>query len=35
MPPSPGRAVAAKSALAAEVGMVVVLGGDGTLLGMA
>ena len=35
MPPAPRRAVADKSALASTVGVVVVLGGDGTLLGMA
>jgi NAD+ kinase len=35
MPHAPGRTVAAKAALASTVGMVVVLGGDGTLLGMA
>ena len=35
MPPSAGRRVADKQALVAEVGMVLVLGGDGTLLGMA
>jgi NAD+ kinase len=35
MPPESGRAVADKSQLASSVGMVVVLGGDGTLLSMA
>jgi len=35
MPPSADRAVAGKSALASGVDMVLVLGGDGTLLGMA
>ena len=35
MPPAPRRAVADKSALAATVDVVLVLGGDGTLLGMA
>ena len=35
MPPSASRRVADKQALVAEVGMVLVLGGDGTLLGMA
>ena len=35
MPPSHGRLVAEKKALAADVDMVLVLGGDGTLLGMA
>ena len=35
MPDSPSRLVADKQALATGVGMVLVLGGDGTLLGMA
>jgi len=35
MPPAPRRAVADKAVLASTVGVVVVLGGDGTLLGMA
>jgi NAD+ kinase len=35
MPPSAARRVADKQALVAQVGMVLVLGGDGTLLGMA
>lgn len=35
MPPAAGRAVADKAAFAADVEMVLVLGGDGTLLGMA
>jgi NAD+ kinase len=35
MPPSPSRSVAAKDVIAREAGMVLVLGGDGTLLGMA
>jgi NAD+ kinase len=35
MPPSAGRAIADKQALVAEVGLVLVLGGDGTLLSMA
>jgi len=35
MPQAPRRAVADKSVLASTVGVVVVLGGDGTLLGMA
>jgi NAD+ kinase len=35
MPPSPDRAVAGKAAVAAGVEMVLVLGGDGTLLSMA
>ena len=35
MPPAPDRVVADKSTLASEVSMVLVLGGDGTLLGMA
>ena len=35
MAPSPGRCVIGKQELAADVGMVLVLGGDGTLLGMA
>ena len=35
MPPAPRRAAAGKSVLASTVGVVVVLGGDGTLLGMA
>jgi NAD+ kinase len=35
MPPSPTRIVATKQAIAADAGMVLVLGGDGTLLGMA
>jgi NAD+ kinase len=35
MPPSAGRAVADKTGLSTDVDMVVVLGGDGTLLGMA
>jgi NAD+ kinase len=35
MPPSASRTVADKRALAGDVGMVLVLGGDGTLLGMA
>ena len=35
LPPSPGRRTAEKRALVDEVDMVLVLGGDGTLLGMA
>lgn len=35
MPPAPGRAAADKSTIASTVGMVLVLGGDGTLLSMA
>lgn len=35
MPPAPNRQIAAKSALPNHVDMVLVLGGDGTLLGMA
>jgi NAD+ kinase len=35
MPPAEGRAILDKSALAADVDMVLVLGGDGTLIGMA
>jgi NAD+ kinase len=35
MPPATNRLVASKQDLARDVGMVVVLGGDGTLLGMA
>lgn len=35
MPPGSARATATKTALASSVGMVLVLGGDGTLLGMA
>jgi NAD+ kinase len=35
MPPATGRATASKTALATDVDMVLVLGGDGTLLGMA
>ena len=35
MPPAPGRRVADKRALVDEVDLVLVLGGDGTLLGMA
>lgn len=35
MPPSTARHVAAKTSLARDVDMVLVLGGDGTLLGMA
>jgi NAD+ kinase len=35
MPPAPGRLTAGKTELAGSVGMVLVLGGDGTLLGMA
>src|SRR2546425_3699097 len=35
MPPGAARHVADKQTLVAEVGMVLVLGGDGTLLGMA
>lgn len=35
MPPAAGREVATKEVLARDVGMVLVLGGDGTLLGMA
>jgi len=35
MPPAAGRAVADKQALVTDVAMVLVLGGDGTLLGMA
>jgi NAD+ kinase len=35
MPPAEGRTVRDKSALAREVDMVLVLGGDGTLIGMA
>ena len=35
MPPSPARTVADKDALVTRVGMVAVLGGDGTLLSMA
>jgi len=35
MPPAPNRRVADKQALVTQVGIVVILGGDGTLLGMA
>ena len=35
MPPSPTRRVAEKASLVSEVGLVLVLGGDGTLLSMA
>jgi len=35
MPPAEGRAVVDKAALASDVDMVLVLGGDGTLIGMA
>src|ERR1051325_1529691 len=35
MPPNPRRRVADKQALVGEVGLVLVLGGDGTLLSMA
>ena len=35
MPPSAGRAVTDKQGLVAKAGLVLVLGGDGTLLGMA
>ena len=35
MPPSPDRRVADKRALVGDVGMVLILGGDGTLLAMA
>src|SRR3954453_93349 len=35
MPPAEGRAVVDKPALATDVDMVLVLGGDGTLIGMA
>src|SRR5436309_13898738 len=35
MPPAPGRRVAGKPALVEAVDMVVVLGGDGTLLSIA
>ena len=35
MPPAEGRTIRDKSALASEVDMVLVLGGDGTLIGMA
>jgi NAD+ kinase len=35
LPPSPGRRVAEKRALVDQVDLVLVLGGDGTLLGMA
>jgi NAD+ kinase len=35
LPPAAGREVADKSALATDVDMVLVLGGDGTLIGMA
>jgi NAD+ kinase len=35
MPPSPGRDVASKRTLASDTGMLLVLGGDGTLLSMA
>src|SRR3954462_13614159 len=35
MPPAEGRLVREKAALATDVDMVLVLGGDGTLIGMA
>lgn len=35
LPPAPNRRVADKNALVTQVGLVVILGGDGTLLGMA
>src|SRR5829696_5719562 len=35
MPPAKGRTIRDKSALATDVDMVLVLGGDGTLIGMA